>query len=72
MQNFESYLSVLKTFTTTKKQNKKQQQLLHTCKFDRFSPQNTMSLYQVRYSSMIRAFAYDMMGHQIDPSWWTH
>ena len=25
-----------------------------------------------RCSSVVRAFAHDVMGHRIDPSWWTH
>ena len=25
-----------------------------------------------RCSSVVRAFAYGVMGRQIDPSWWTH
>ena len=25
-----------------------------------------------RCSSVVRAFAHDAMGRQIDPSWWTH
>ena len=29
------------------------------------------SLSRARYSSMVREFAYSVMGHRIDSSWWT-
>ena len=30
------------------------------------------SQWEVRCSSMVRAFTHGAMGHRIDPSWWTH
>ena len=29
-------------------------------------------VFGARCSSVVRAFAHDAMGRQIDPSWWTH
>ena len=42
----------------------------NTCSF--YQQLSFMTLVETRCSSVVRAFTHGVMGHRINPSWWTH